>query len=201
MRRLKVALNHPKRIGQFIAFARFIASRMANNPFFPSPNVPIATLFAQIEELAAAQALTLSRRGTGKARDASYQRVLASLMALKTYVERVANERRQDGEVLIASAGMSVKQTRGPNKPLFKVKQLKTSGWVRLEVRHPGRVATFYWQRSIDGKTWIDEEDSVVAHLDVHGLTPGVLYWFRYRVRTSKGLGGDWSDPITLLVV
>jgi hypothetical protein len=200
MRRIKVALNRPKGMGQFISFARFIATRMSNNPFFPSPNVPMATLSAHIDALEAAQVLTLSRRDSTRARDALYEQVLADLRALKVYVETVANERGDDREVVVASAGMSIKQVRGPKKPLFSARQLARSGSVQLVVVHPGRPATFYWQRSLDGQTWLDVEDTVVASTPIHGLTPGVLYWFRYRVRTSQGLS-DWSDAITLLVV
>jgi hypothetical protein len=198
MKTLKVILNRPRTMGHFILFARFIASRMQGNPYFPSPTVPIATLAAHIAELEAA--LTLSQRNTVKARDAAFHAVLTDLTTLAVYVQTVAQGRPLDAVAIVASAGMSIKQFPGPGKATFVVKQGKLSGTVTLVVRHPGRVATFYWQRSSDGTTWIDEEDGVVANTTIQNLTPGAFYWFRYRLRTSKGLG-EWSQPFTLLVV
>jgi hypothetical protein len=200
MKVIKVALNRPRSIGQFMTFASFIASRMKDNPFFPSPTVPIVKLLANIAALEKAQARMLVARNVTAARDALWGAVLANLTALVSYVQTVANQHGVDAEAIVASSGMSVKQSAGPKRPPFKVKQLRRTGCVSLEVRHPGRNAMFYFQLSTDGETWIDAAEELKATVTLSGLTPGVLYWFRYRVKTNKGLG-DWSDPITLLVV
>jgi hypothetical protein len=200
MRKLKVILNAPRSIGDYILFARFIASRMQGNPYFPSPTVPIATLAAHIDELEALQVGTLSRRDVTKARDAAFIAVKADLEVLAMYVQTLAGERMLDSEAIVASAGMSIKRFPGPGKPAFVVKLGKLSGSVKLVVRDSGRNRTFYWQYSSDGATWIDMEDTVVAHAELSGLTPGRLYSFRYRKKTSKGLE-DWSQVYTLFVV
>jgi hypothetical protein len=200
MKALKVILNRPRAVGHFMTFSRFVASRMEANPYFPSPPLPIATLEAHITELETAHALMLSQRKTKKARDAKLSAVVMDLLMLAMYVQTVAVKSSTDAEAIVASAGMSIKRFPGPGKVAFAVKQGKLSGTVELVVRHPGGNATFYWQRSADGTTWIDEEDAVIANTTIEGLTPGQYYWFRYRVRTSAGLG-NWSQVLTLLVV
>jgi hypothetical protein len=200
MRKLKVVLNPPRTIGHYILFARFIASRMQGNPYFPAPTVPIATLLAHIDELEALEVQMLSRRAVSNARNAGLTTVKADLDVLAMYVQTRAGERMLDSEAIVASAGMSIKRFPGPGKPAFVVKQGKLSGSVKLVVRDSGRNRTFYWQYSSDGATWIDMEDTVVAHAELSGLTPARLYSFRYRRRTSKGLE-DWSQVYTLFVV
>lgn len=201
-RRLIVALNFPKTVGPAIHYAKFIAGRMEGNPYFPSPTLPIATLRAHIAELEAAQVATLTgRRDAFPARDAKVVLVHDDLRQLRTHIESVAFQYPpEEAEAVIASSGMSTKQTAGPRKPTFAVKPLSVSGSVRLEVRHPGIAAAFYWQFSVDGVHWLDAPDTVKASQDLHGLTPGTLYYFRYRTNTTHGLS-DWSDPFTLRVV
>jgi hypothetical protein len=201
MRRRTISLNMPVRDNDRIAYAKHIAACMAGSPWFPTPPVPIATLLAHIAELDAAQVSTLSgAHGTASARDAKLLVVHDDLKQLQTYVQTVAVGHGEDAEAVVASSGMSVKQSSGPSKPVFSVKQGKRSGSVRLSVRHPGIVASFDWQSSTDGIHWVDRERTVHAKLDVDGLTPGTRYAFRYRTLTRAGLS-DWSDPIVLWVV
>ncbi len=201
VRRLIVALNFPKPIGQAIAYAKFIAGRMEGNAYFPSPTLPIATLSAHIAELDAAEAAVhTGLHGAATARDAKLVRVHDDLKQQRAYVQTVAGQRAEDAEAVVASSGMSIKRTAGPRKPLFSVKQLGTSGSVRLSVRHPGTTTSFDWQSSVDGVHWLDAARTTKASVDLHDLTPGSLYYFRYRTLTTHGLS-DWSDPITLLVV
>ncbi len=136
-RTLKVILNAPRSIGHYILFARFIASRMQGNPYFPAPTVPIATLLAHIEALEALEVQILSRRDVSKARNSALLAVKADLDMLAMYVQTLAGERMLDSEAIVASAGMSIKRFPGPGKPPFVVKQ------------------------------------TVVAHAEISGLTPG----------------------------
>jgi len=56
------------------------------------------------------------------------------------------------------------------------------------------RTATYQWQRSTDGIEWIDLADTNEASAVVAGLSPGTLYFFRYRTLLRNVLS-DWSDP------
>jgi hypothetical protein len=200
-RMIKVALNHPRTAVGILMYAKHVAACMTGNPYFPSPTLPIATLVAHIAELEAAEILTGTRtRGAATDRDAKLSTVMNDLRQLRTYVETLANQHAEDAEAVVVSAGMSVKESAGPSKAAFAVKQGKVSGSVKLSVRHPGVVASFYWQSSTDGVHYIDRESTTWAHQDIDGLTPGILYHFRYRTLTGDVMS-DWSDPLTLLVV
>ena len=173
---------------------------MDGNPYFPSPIVPIATLLAHIADVEAAEAAALTgAHGTAAERDAKLEVVHGDARQLQTQVQTVASQRAEDAEAVVASSGMSVKQSAGPSKADFAVRPGKTSGSVRLAVRHPGIVTSFEWQMSTDGAHWDDAGRTVHAHVDLSGLTPGTLYHFRYRTVTRDGVS-DWSDPITFRV-
>jgi hypothetical protein len=200
-RKITVALNFPRTPGQAIFYAKHIAAMMDGNPYFPSPSVPMSTLLAHIAELEAAEVATKTGvHGAAAARDAKLDDVHNDLKQLRTYIETIANQHAEDAEAVVASSGMSLKQSAGPSKADFAVQQGKVSGSVRLRVRHPGTVTSVDWQTSSDGEHWVDAPRTVRANADIEGLTPGTRYWFRYRTLTSAGTS-DWSDALTLLVV
>ena len=201
MRKITVALNFPRTHAAAIFYAKHVAASMQGNPYFPSPTVPLATLLAHIAEAEAAQAATKTgAHGTAADRDAKLLAILVDLRQLRVYIETIANLHAEDAEAVVASSGMSVKRSAGPSKATFAVRQRKVSGSVTLAVRHPGTVTSFDWQTSTDGERWLDAGRTVQARLDRKELTPGTRYHFRYRTLTRDGLG-DWSDPLTLLVV
>jgi hypothetical protein len=202
MRKITVVLGLPRRTpGKTILRAKHIAASMQGNPYFPAPTLPLATLLAHIQDLEDAEVATMTRaRGSPAARDDKLAIVEEDLRRLRSYVESVANRFAEEGPAVVVGAGMMVKARSGPRKAPWAVKQRKKSGSVRLEVRHPGVVAAFFWQYSIDGKLWVDAPSTTSAHLDLDGLTPGQRYWFRYRT-LARDVMSNWSDPLVLLVV
>ena len=200
MRRIKVALKLPKGDLAVIAKAKHIASCMTGNAYVPSPPVLIATLESHIADAEAAQVTAGTRvRGAATARDQKLRVVLDDLEQLRVYVETVANTHGPDAKAVVVSCGMHVKQSAGPSKALFDVKQGKTSGSVRLLALHPGIRASFGWQYSVDGEQWVDAGETSAAELERGGFTPGTEYWFRFSTLTTHGRS-DWSDPLKLLV-
>jgi hypothetical protein len=201
MRKITVALNFPRSVGDAITYSRRIAGSMDGNAYFPSPPVAIATLLVHIEELAAAEAMALrGAHGDAALRNVKLDAVHGDLKQLRSYIEGTAHQHGGDAIAVVSSSGMSVKRSAGPRKALFRIKQRTRSGSVRAEVRHPGKDASFDWEYSIDGIHWIDAGRSNKARLDIDNLSPGTLYYFRFRVLTGDVVG-DWSDPLTLIVV
>ena len=204
MRKITVALNLPERQpGKTILYARHVASSTRGNPHFPSPNVPIATLTAHIDELEAAEIVAMTHAdGAATARDAKLVVVENDLRQLKTYVETVANTFADPNEAkaVVLSAGMDVKNSAGKKKGAATAKQGPTSGSVTLYAPHPGSPPTFYWQHSTDRETWTAVKHTRYTELELTGFTPGVRYWFRYQVLVGE-VTSDWSDAIELLVV
>jgi hypothetical protein len=71
---------------------------------------------------------------------------------------------------------------------------------VLLAPKGGNRVA-YEWQYSADAmKTWASQPVTVAATTTVTGLAPGPTVHFRYRTSTKDGTG-DWSDPLSLIVV
>jgi hypothetical protein len=70
---------------------------------------------------------------------------------------------------------------------------------VNLYAPRTTRTATYHWQQSQGGTSWIDLPSTTYASTVVSGLTPGVLYSFRHRT-LSRNVLGDWSDSITFRV-
>jgi hypothetical protein len=201
MKTITVALNRPKGDLESIAHAKHIVTCMEGNPYFPSPPVPTGTLLLHIADAEAAQVVALSRlHGAAADRDAKLTIVYGDLEQRRSYVQTVARSHGGDAEAVVVSSGMSTKQSAGPRKQLFAVKQLAKSGSVRLEVRDPGIESSFDWQWSTDGVHWVDAGETTYTYLVIKNLTPGTEYFFRHRTLTRDGLS-DWSDPIKLRVV
>ncbi len=112
----------------------------------------------------------------------------------------MADEDPERAEGLIESAGMKVKKTSAPAKPVFDVRPGPVSGSVRMAVRAAGDRASYQWAWSTDGgETWHLAPATVQARTVLSGLASGSTCALRYRVVTKAG-EGDWSDPALLLV-
>jgi hypothetical protein len=68
-----------------------------------------------------------------------------------------------------------------------------------MERRILPALANNEWQYGTDGKTWTTAPVTLTAKTTIEGLTPGTLYYFRYRPVTKLG-EGDWSAIVTLVM-
>ena len=199
MTRTLVALNAPERNADFLYYAKFIASCLANDPLFVDPTPPLAVFEAHIADLAAAQAYTLTRmRGSADVRNAQKAVVHGDLRQVQNFVQGLA-DLTHDGAMIIARSGMSVKMSSGHGKPDFEVKLGKVSGWVHLYARAAKTRASYDWAYSLDGVTWIVRPSTVRADTVIPNLAPRTRYFFRYRCVTKDGVG-DWSQVVSILV-
>ena len=198
--RLKLALNLSERVGEVLAFARHVASRLDGNAYFPSLPVPLPKLLADIDALEAAEVAARRRtRGAAAERDARRATVVFDLEQEKVYVETGANQHGEDALAVVASSGFDAKKTGAQRKWVFEAEQGERSGEVSLKAPRTNRTASYEWQRSTDGTTWVDLQGTGYAQTVATGLTPSVLYFFRYRTLLRAVLS-DWSDPITFRV-
>jgi hypothetical protein len=115
-------------------------------------------------------------------------------------VQSIASLDPTNGPAIVASAGMSLKDARGPSKADFAVKQGRTSGSVVLFAGAVARKASYDWQYSTDEETWTSAETTFRAKTMLVGLAAGTRYFFRFRARTLEGLG-DWSRVIAVIVL
>jgi len=196
-----VVLKLPTRLKNLIAFAQNIATAMANNPAFPTPSPPIATLVADVGALNTAETAVLSRtKGAVETRNAKLAIVRADLESLKGYVQTVASVGTADNAAaIIASAGMSTRKLTLHDKPALAVKQGSVSGTANLVAKAVARTAVYEWQYSTDQKTWTALPMTFQAKTGVSGLTSGTTYYFRMQPFTRTGLE-NWGQIVSLLV-
>jgi hypothetical protein len=186
-----------------ISRARAIVQQMTGNAWFPSPDPPLSDIEAAIEDLQSAQASTLMRtKGTTDVRDGKRTTLLSRLEYLKAYVEAIANDHPDNATAIIESAGMHVKDKKGPPGRVFTARPGRVSGEVELVAPRAGDRSAYEFQYSLDGgKTWLPlpEPFTTKATVTVTGLTPGSTAHFRYRA-TVKGVTGNWSDAVAIIV-
>jgi hypothetical protein len=200
MPRFIVRKPRSRRIADRIAYAKFVAERLKDNPYFPNPIPAHARLVVHIAAADVAHATALTREaGTAAALAAAVRAVEGDLETLHVHVQNVANLDATNGPAIVASAGMSLKNTRGPSRADFAVKQGRTSGSVVLLAGAVARKASYDWQYSTDEETWTSAETAFRAKTTLAGLAAGTRYFFRFRARTPKGLR-NWSRVISLIV-
>jgi hypothetical protein len=200
MRRVIAALNEPRRIPEYIVYARAIANALANEPRIASPTPSLAVFEADVTALEAAEARALLR-GTGRVatRNACWAKVRWELKSLRSYVQSVADSSPDDAAAVILRCGMSVKNVAGPAKEPWVVKPGPVPGSVHLYARAAKGRASYEWQYSLDGKLWTSLPPTTRADAKLQGLVVGRRHFFRYRY-TSKGILSDWSDVVSLIV-
>jgi hypothetical protein len=191
----------------FIVFANGVAAGVGN------PDN--ATLFAGLASLLAAlvadlKALTTAAGNAGggsksqvtiSIRNTARIAVEKDIASIRVAVAQLADASPATSVDIIVKAGFQVKKKSLRTKPAFAVTQGVNSGEAQTAIKNPGRDRTVEFQASPDGgKTWpFDVFGPELTHLFT-GLTVGVLWSFRYRVKLAKQPMTDWSDPLTLTV-
>lgn len=202
MDRPYAVLKLDKRALHVIAFAQHVVQSLTNNPAFPSPSPPLPSVQADIDALAASQALVLSRaHGAAKARDGHLASVVWDLQRLRSYVQAVAN--RADAELgaqLIASAGLSIKKRGVHPKQRAAAVPGPVSGSVRLTAPFAGKRASYSWRYAQESGAFSPLATTVQARTRIESLTPGRAYSFQVRALTPTG-SGDWSEPVVFLAL
>ena len=127
-------------------------------------------------------------------RDARRAALVTLLQSLRMHVQVVADGRAKDGAA-IESAGMAVKKTADRPPRIFAALAGPASGTVTLIAPSAGGRASYNWQYSLDGETWIDLASTLQAKTTLSGQTPGTVLQFRYRAVTKTGETA-WSAPV-----
>ena len=194
--RLEVVLNIPKRHQDLLLLAKFIYERMLGNAGFPSPNPTLPSLLALIT--AFDTALTAKGPGIGTVRREARAALVMALKHLRDYVQGVAEQVVTGAASLVESAGMQLRKKTIRNKAPFSVQRGKVSGLLVLIAMAVAKKATYYWEMSGDGKVWSSLPDTMEATTTASGLTPGQMYYFRFRSLSAAGMS-DWSQVVSMI--
>ena len=198
--RVFAVMNLPTRVPHRIVAARAILAASTGNPFLPKPNPPLGKLAAAIAALDRAEIARATRtRGTAEVRDLALSVLLALLRTLKAYVQEQADANPEKAEIIITSAGMSVRRPTTRSKAPF-VATPGLSGTMNLEVKAPAKRASYQWEWRAEGAaSWTPVEPTLQAKTTITRLPIGSYVELRFRVVTKAG-EGDWSEPLTALV-
>ena len=184
--------------------ARNIVQRMTGNPWFPSPSPPLADVESAIDDLDAAEVRTHTRAPDSVTdRDGKRKVLERRLDELRGYVFKIASDNPDHAAEIVASADMYLKRLRGPPPQGFAAEPGSRSGEIDVTAPRAGDRAAYEFQYSLDGgKTWLPFPQAVEtkASATLPGQKPGSTVHLRYRV-TVKGVTGDWSDAISIIVV
>ena len=147
----------------------------------------------------------VAARGGGvvatKALKAARKKVVRDLNHIRDRVQAAAEAKAtaEDAATVIVGAGLRVKKVGKRNKPPVRAGYGPTSGSVWLDLLRLAPIATYFWEFSLDQKTWTSAPETMKAKLLLTGLTPGQVYYFRFRAHTRKG-PVDYSQVVSLLV-
>lgn len=186
----------------FLAFSRNMQDKRKGNTALPSPSPSLAAFGADVD--AFDTALTKAKDGTPTAvtdRDAKALKVHQDIGHIIDYVQSVADTQASaaDAIAVIVSAGLQVKKTSTHKKPELAVKYTGLSGEVLLAALAIAGAGAYYWEFSLDQKAWTTAPETTIGKTTVAGLTPGQVYYFRFRALTKKGKS-DYSQVVSLIM-
>jgi hypothetical protein len=176
----------------------------ANATLFASLAALLAILIADVKALTAAQGNAEGgTRSPATIADRNTARVVVErdVVNLRAALQQLGDASPATAADLIVKAGFQVKKRTVHAKAAFAVDHGVNSGEAVTAIKSPGVKRTVEFQASPDGgKTWPADELGPELSQLFTGLTVGVLWSFRYRVKLARKPMGDWSDPITMTV-
>jgi len=195
----RVALGLPRANKDLVAFSKNVLAALTNNAHFPSPDPTLAVFSTDITAFDQTETTSFKDPSETAQRNTTKLKVVQDLHHLADYVQSIAETAGDDSVAVITSSGFNVRKRAVVDKPAFAAKDGPTSGSVRLAAKAVAHVATYYWEYSLDAKTWTRAPDTLKAGVTISGLTPGQLYSFRFRALT-RTQAGDFSQIITHIV-
>jgi hypothetical protein len=193
-----VVLAVPKGHLALLGYARVIAARFEDNAFFPGPVAWLQEVLDAIEAFSDACVAMRTLHGMKGHRDEKRRALKAALGHLRDSVQLAAEQSSELCEAIVESAGMKLKGRRAPGKAAFAVKRGRVAGSARCVARRVGTRATYFWEMSEDGASWVRLRDTLQASTAVGGLTVGRTYYFRFR-SLCRRVTSDYSDTVAFL--
>ena len=157
---------------------------------------------ARIDEFEDAETNAANRtKGATALRDDKKKRVKDDLFQLHAYVHSVVDTGMTPtaAATVIESASMSVRKVKTPSIPEVQAKNAEVSGKVKLAAKSVAPAAVYSWEYSLDQSKWSAGPETMQARSEISGLTPGSIYYFRFRALTRTGRQ-DYSQVVSLLV-
>jgi hypothetical protein len=181
-------MSMPASVPKIIGYAQATVLACTNNKWLPSPNPLVAAVESALAIVISAQTVALTKVvGSVRVRNAALFKLKAAMEKLANQVQDVADENPQDAPAIIESCGFHVKGSPAHVKAQFKVKQGEVAGTALLIALALVGAIAYFWQMSVDQKTWVDITPTDTASTLVTDLTPATTYYFRFRVLVKGG--------------
>jgi hypothetical protein len=193
----------PKADDAAVTYAKGVITSITGNPNFNPPPPELTELESETDTYEKANVAARDKSSVAvKARNAARRKVRNTLRHLRDRIQAAAEAQGSaaDAAALIVAAGMHVKKVTKRNKPPVRARHGALSGGVVLDALRVAATAVYFWQFSTDQKNWSDVPMSMKAKVVVNGLTPGQVYYFRFRAETRKG-PVDYSQVVSLMVL
>jgi hypothetical protein len=170
---------------------------------FPTTYPPAAEVDADLKGLEAALQAAEGGAPIAKAAlEVAVAKVRQTLELLGKYVQSVVRAGPvEDAPAIIRNVLMfeSNLGRRAP-KPELEAREGTTSGNVRLIALAVASAAAYFWEYSLDQESWTAYAQTAQAHSTLAGLTPGKVYYFRFRALRREGVMTDASSIVRLMV-
>ena len=191
-------------VEKLINLVESIEVKMDGNVNFPTPLPDMITIQKAKDGLANASALAAKGGVAATALVKVRRRELTLLLkTLRAYIETISNLDPLTAETVALTSGMGVKKMVLPPKNVFKVKNTKVSGIVKITCPRIKDDVTFDFESTAtpkDETTYVTVGPSTKCTRTISGLTSVTNYSFRYMVLNRKTGESNWSNPITLVV-
>jgi len=195
--RFYAALKSTRKISGYGTQCESVVAKMSASAKLQTPFLAQTT--NDLKELAAAELLAHKGGPADTAdRNAKLRVVQSDMRQLKAVVQAAADADPVNAAAIIESSGMTVARRAIRTKPQLAAKQGKVTTTANLVAKAVKGRASYQWQTSTDQKTWGGLPDTVKASTSVFALTPGTIYYFRFRTLTAAGLS-DWSIVASLI--
>lgn len=194
-----VALNFPSIMGEFLVYSKTIGLCMEGNSYFTSLVAKVAKLIADnaiLDEVETAFN-TVPPRVTVKVRNAALRVVKKDLRSLGLEVQLIANEDPENAEIIITSAGFSVKRRTGHTRKQNTVINGSVEGSVNLIGVGPG---PHEWRMSTNGIDWTFGSASGNSTSTVYNLVSGTVYFFQNQQILTYNRRSPWSQSVKIRV-
>jgi hypothetical protein len=175
----------------------------ADQAHFPSPYPPPAEIEADLDALA----LALKAAVGGSTSDTAALKVAAdkvrqTFALLGAYIESVVRSGPiEDAPAIIANVLLYASNVgkRSP-KPELEARDGDSAGQVVLIAHAVPQVVAYFWDFSLDQVAWTQGSQTAQANCTLASLTPGRMYYFRFRVLKRDGTTTDPSQIVSLMV-
>jgi hypothetical protein len=193
------ALYSSQAVPQYLKECRFVVTKMTGNPYFPTTNPALPVVTEHLDTLEDTElAAHNGPKGSIATRNVALLVVRGDMRLLKSGVQVAADADITHARDIIESAGMYVWTRAQKGKPDLAARYGGAPGLVILDAKAIDGQGSYQWQMSSDGTNWTDLPPSVEASVLVSGLTPVMLYSFRFRTLTKVGYS-DWSTPVSII--